>query len=122
MTATSTLAHELSDDLMRLLARRCPQQFVAAAMTEDITTICRRLGLSRPTALALTCGEDGLRAGGLRDVRLGDRAVYSRYTTRVGHRFSSAAIDDCAGAVIALAAAARLQQAGIPVAVVLSDG
>ncbi|MFE3697188.1 hypothetical protein ACFXO7_04880, partial [Nocardia tengchongensis] len=43
-------------------------------------------------------------------------------TPHYGHRFSSAAIDDRAGAVIALTAAARLHRAGVAVAVALSDG
>ncbi|MCU1644035.1 MAG: hypothetical protein JWN03_4310 [Nocardia sp.] len=70
----------------------------------------------------LACDEHGLHIAPMRGVLLGDRAVYSRRTTRVGHRFSSAAIDDRAGAVIALSAAARLHHAGVPTAVVLSDG
>jgi|GEM_PF-5741052 len=62
--------------------------------------------------IADTCG----------DIRLGDRAVYHRPATAEGDLLTSKAIDDRVGTVIALHAAQRLTRAGLPVAVVLSDG
>ncbi|WP_280243781.1 hypothetical protein [Nocardia abscessus] len=56
------------------------------------------------------------------DVRLGDRAVYDTDASADGKWLSGKAIDDRAGAVVALFAAAEMTKRGIPTAVVLSDG
>lgn len=56
------------------------------------------------------------------DVRLGDRAVYDTAASADGRWLSGKAIDDRAGSVVALLAAADLTARGISTAVVLSDG
>jgi hypothetical protein len=58
----------------------------------------------------------------LSGILLGDRAVYRQDLSVRGTAVSASAIDDRAGAVIALTAASVLRTRGLPVAVVLSDG
>ncbi|WP_441248231.1 hypothetical protein [Kitasatospora sp. McL0602] len=70
----------------------------------------------------LQTSSGGLSCAYAGDIRLGDRAVYTQQIGVSDHLLSAKAIDDRLGAVIALYAAARIDNAATPVALVFSDG
>jgi hypothetical protein len=92
----------------------------------DVRFLGVRDGAVRSLGDAVVVSSDGrLRAEcgvGQEDIRLGDRAVYGTAPVVTTDDLTAKAIDDRAGSVIALHAAAELIRYEVPVAVVLSDG
>ncbi|WP_157227368.1 hypothetical protein [Nocardia asiatica] len=138
--AGNLVVGELETARFVLSAHLDEASFTVLGVSDDLTWLAplHRMDLDRMPAVRLVgirddvlwmgSGSTLFRADGRlfgrfgTDVRLGDRAVYDTQISADGRWLSGKAVDDRAGAVVALFAAAELSKRGISAAVVLSDG